>query len=180
MSNKLKELRAKEGFTIIEVIIVLVIGAVIMLAVFLVVPQLQRTQRNSNRQNSARRVFTAAEQVNGNTGAYPVTVTVGTLTANCTGTLAASGTTCTPITSITGDVNTATGNTQYTVVTAYGSGTTLASTNEMFIRDVTTTAIGCANGKLKNGTDAIAGKFAVAVAIETASSATGDSFCVTN
>ena len=50
----------KPGFTIIEVIIVLVIGAVIMLAVFLVVPQLQRTQRNSRRQNDARRLLTAA------------------------------------------------------------------------------------------------------------------------
>ena len=66
MSNKLKELRAKEGFTIIEVIIVLVIGAVIMLAVFLVVPQLQRTQRNSTRQNNARRVLTAIEQLKAN------------------------------------------------------------------------------------------------------------------
>lgn len=75
MSNKLKELRAKEGFTIIEVIIVLVIGAVIMLAVFLVVPQLQRTQRNSRRQSDARRVLTAAEQVNSNTGSYPATDT---------------------------------------------------------------------------------------------------------
>ncbi|MCX6806147.1 MAG: prepilin-type N-terminal cleavage/methylation domain-containing protein [Patescibacteria group bacterium] len=39
----MKKLMYKKGFTIIEVIIVLVIGAVIMLAVFLVVPQLQRT-----------------------------------------------------------------------------------------------------------------------------------------
>ena len=50
----------KPAFTIIEVIIVLVIGAVIMLAVFLVVPQLQRAQRNSRRQNDARRLLTAA------------------------------------------------------------------------------------------------------------------------
>ena len=56
----MKKLMYKKGFTIIEVIIVLVIGAVIMLAVFLVVPQLQRTQRNSRRQNDARRLLTAA------------------------------------------------------------------------------------------------------------------------
>jgi prepilin-type N-terminal cleavage/methylation domain-containing protein len=57
----MKKLMPKpKGFTIIEVIIVLVIGAVIMLAVFLVVPQLQRTQRNSRRQNDARRLLTAA------------------------------------------------------------------------------------------------------------------------
>ena len=51
-----------KGFTIIEVIIVLVIGAVIMLAVFLVVPQLQQAQRNSRRQSDARRVLVAARQ----------------------------------------------------------------------------------------------------------------------
>jgi prepilin-type N-terminal cleavage/methylation domain-containing protein len=62
MSNKLKELRTKEGFTIIEVIIVLVIGAVIMLAVFLVVPQLQRTQRNARQQDNARRILTSTQQ----------------------------------------------------------------------------------------------------------------------
>lgn len=72
MSNKLKELRAKEGFTIIEVIIVLVIGAVIMLAVFLVVPQLQRTQRNSRQQANARRILTGIQQfASNNNNAFP-------------------------------------------------------------------------------------------------------------
>lgn len=85
MSNKLKELRAKEGFTIIEVIIVLVIGAVIMLAVFLVVPQLQRTQRNSRQQDNARRILTAIQQYasnNNNTFPTPAQAlqTAGTVT----------------------------------------------------------------------------------------------------
>lgn len=40
--------KLQTGFTIIEVIIVLVIAAIIMLAVFVVVPQLNRTQRNSD------------------------------------------------------------------------------------------------------------------------------------
>lgn len=68
LKNKLKNYMAKheDGFTIIEVIIVLVIGAVIMLAVFLVVPQLQTQQRNSQRQNNARRILTAVEQLRAN------------------------------------------------------------------------------------------------------------------
>jgi prepilin-type N-terminal cleavage/methylation domain-containing protein len=51
-----------KGFTIIEVIIVLVIGAVIMLAVFLVVPQLQQSARNNQRRNDIQRVLVAARQ----------------------------------------------------------------------------------------------------------------------
>lgn len=73
MLNKLKN--NHEGFTIIEVIIVLVIGAVIMLAVFLVVPQLQRSQRNTRRQNDARQVLSAVQQYqSNNSGSYPGTV----------------------------------------------------------------------------------------------------------
>jgi prepilin-type N-terminal cleavage/methylation domain-containing protein len=99
MSNKLKQLRAKEGFTIIEVIIVLVIGAVIMLAVFLVVPQLQRTQRNSARQNAARRAFTALEQnATNNNGVY---ATASTCKAN----LDTGAANCPPVADITGAIN---------------------------------------------------------------------------
>jgi len=102
MSNKLKELRAKEGFTIIEVIIVLVIGAVIMLAVFLVVPQLQRTQRNSRAQAIARQVLSAGEQYAANNNqTYPT----------------CAGTACTDITNITGDLKNGSGTT-YSFVTA--------------------------------------------------------------
>ena len=55
----MKKLMPK-GFTIIEVIIVLVVGAVIMLSVFLVVPQLQRSSRNSQRQRDAFAMLVAA------------------------------------------------------------------------------------------------------------------------
>ena len=51
--------RFRGGFTIIEVIIVLVIAAIIMVMVFLVVPQLQRVQRNTRRQTFARQVLSA-------------------------------------------------------------------------------------------------------------------------
>ena len=83
LKNKLKNYMAKheDGFTIIEVIIVLVIGAVIMLAVFLVVPQLQRSQRNATRQNDARRVLTAAEQIAANNNGTYSSITDTTLTS---------------------------------------------------------------------------------------------------
>ena len=68
LKDKLTKLKANDGFTIIEVIIVLVIAAVIMLMVFLIVPQLQRTQRNSARQNYARQVLSAATQFYANGG----------------------------------------------------------------------------------------------------------------
>ena len=53
----------EKGFTIIEVIIVLVIGAIIMLAVFLVVPQLQRQSRESQQRQIAQRVLVAGRQI---------------------------------------------------------------------------------------------------------------------
>jgi prepilin-type N-terminal cleavage/methylation domain-containing protein len=60
----MKKLMPKpKGFTIIEVIIVLVIGAVIMLAVFVVVPQLQRQNRESQMRQAAQRVLVAARQI---------------------------------------------------------------------------------------------------------------------
>ena len=68
LKSKLNQLREKDGFTIIEVIIVLVIAAIIMLAVFLVVPQLQRTQRNSKAQTVGRNTLAAAEQYAANNG----------------------------------------------------------------------------------------------------------------
>ena len=169
MSNKLKELRAKEGFTIIEVIIVLVIGAVIMLAVFLVVPQLQRTQRNSNRQNSARRVFTAAEQVNANTSSYPAV----TATAATDGPAA--------IVAITGVVNAPNG-AAYTwepTIPALGTGASspnLAS-NSMYYTVNTATCTN--NNPVASAAGVNSGKVVVAVAVE-GSTSTNTGWCVSN
>ena len=115
MSNKLKQLRAKEGFTIIEVIIVLVIGAVIMLAVFLVVPQLQRTQRNARNQDNARRALTAVQQY---------------LANNPSGTISSGD-----VTGITGDLKVGGGTTNANVVAnspapaAAAAGPTLTTGN---------------------------------------------------
>ena len=188
MSNKLKQLRASEGFTIIEVIIVLVIGAVIMLAVFLVVPQLQRTQRNSSRQNAARRVLAAGEQyAANNNGVYPYTITTtgtGAVTSNCSGTLATDSN-CTPITNITGAVNAPSGS-AYTIVNTIGTSTTadIIGRNEIAIISKTTTTLGCTSsnsGKATNAAStATADKFAVAVGLETQNQYIQDTFCVSN
>lgn len=55
-----------EGFTIIEVLIVLAIAGLIMVIVFIAVPQLQRNQRNEARNNDARLIATAVSECLGN------------------------------------------------------------------------------------------------------------------
>jgi prepilin-type N-terminal cleavage/methylation domain-containing protein len=71
MKNLIKNKRA-EGFTIIEVMIVLAIAGLIMVVVFIAVPQLQRQQRNEARKNVMRRVTTEVNNyASNNTGAIP-------------------------------------------------------------------------------------------------------------
>ena len=65
-----------DGFTILEVIIVLVIAAVIMILVFLVVPQLQRSQRNTQRRKDADAILTALETLAGRSGGSYTTTTI--------------------------------------------------------------------------------------------------------
>jgi prepilin-type N-terminal cleavage/methylation domain-containing protein len=66
MLKKLK--KSDSGFTIIEVMIVLAIAGLILLIVFLAVPALQRSSRNSQRKADVGRVGSAATTVvsNGN------------------------------------------------------------------------------------------------------------------
>lgn len=59
----LKNLKKKEqGFTIIEVLIVLAIAGLIMVIVFLAVPSLQRNSRNTQRTADASKVAAAVAQ----------------------------------------------------------------------------------------------------------------------
>ena len=61
-----------QGFTIIEVMIVLVIAAVILLIVFLAIPALQRNSRNTQRKNDVAAILAAtAEYATNNNGSYP-------------------------------------------------------------------------------------------------------------
>ncbi len=66
--------KEQKGFTIIEVMIVLVIAAVIILIVFLAVPALQRNARNNQRKSDAARISAAVSEYTNNTnGSLPTT-----------------------------------------------------------------------------------------------------------
>lgn len=61
-----------KGFTIIEVVLVLAIAGLIFLIVFLALPQLQRSRRDTQRKNDAGRALAALESYAGNNnGNYP-------------------------------------------------------------------------------------------------------------
>jgi prepilin-type N-terminal cleavage/methylation domain-containing protein len=81
--------KRNEGFTIIEVMIVLAIAGLIMLIVFLAVPALQRNSRNTQAKNAASAVLaTVNEYQNNNNGGNPTTVAIatdGTITVSGTG-----------------------------------------------------------------------------------------------
>lgn len=66
--------KKQEGFTIIEVLIVLAIAGLIMLIVFLAVPALQRNSRNTQRKNDVSAIVGAInEWQNNNNGRLPAT-----------------------------------------------------------------------------------------------------------
>ena len=71
--------KEQEGFTIIEVMIVLVIAAVILLIVFLAVPALQRNARNVQRKEDVAGVLAAFnENLNNSNGIPPLGIWTGT------------------------------------------------------------------------------------------------------
>lgn len=71
MLSKMKQ-KKQEGFTIIEVLIVLAIAGLIMLVVFLAVPALQRNARNTQRNNDVAAILGGmSEYVNNNSGQLP-------------------------------------------------------------------------------------------------------------
>lgn len=64
-----------EGFTIVEVLIVLAIAGLIMAVVFIAVPHLERSQRDAKREAIARSVAAEIETyANNNQGVYPFSV----------------------------------------------------------------------------------------------------------
>ena len=65
-----------EGFTIIEVVLVLAIAALIMLMVFIALPALQRNQRDTTRKNDISRLQSAVSNYKSrNRGALPTNYT---------------------------------------------------------------------------------------------------------
>ncbi len=68
----------EDGFTIIEVVLVLAIAGLIFLVVFLALPQLQRSRRDTQRKSDVGRVVAGLESYSGNnSGNYPVGTDAG-------------------------------------------------------------------------------------------------------
>lgn len=87
MNKKLRN--QNQGFTIIEVLIVLAIAGLIMLIVFLAVPALQRNSRNTARKNDVGRVGAAVTEFStSNNGRTPTSPADKTTVLNFSGDLA--------------------------------------------------------------------------------------------
>lgn len=83
--------RTASGFTIIEVVLVLAIAGLIFLVVFLALPQLQRSRRDTQRRNDAGRIVSTLETyASNNNGEYPEDGTADA-TLNCGATVASGG-----------------------------------------------------------------------------------------
>jgi len=75
MTNK--KTKPTDGFTIIEVLIVLAIAGLIMLIVFLAVPALQRNAHNTSIKNDVSNILGGVnEYVNNNNGTLPDTLAI--------------------------------------------------------------------------------------------------------
>jgi len=61
----------KKGFTIIEVVLVLAIAGLIFLMVFIALPALQRSQRNTRRRQDMARILTAVTDYQANNSKLP-------------------------------------------------------------------------------------------------------------
>lgn len=84
--NKLYKQKRQEGFTIIEVLIVLAIAALILLIVFLAVPALQRNSRNTSIKTDAANILAGVNDfVGNNQGQFPTGVTCTNGTVSITG-----------------------------------------------------------------------------------------------
>ena len=62
----MNKLQNQKGFTIIEVVLVLAIAGLIFLMVFIALPALQRSQRDSGRKNDASTVSAAVQSYSSN------------------------------------------------------------------------------------------------------------------
>lgn len=76
-----KLFKREQGFTIIEVVLVLAIAGLIFLVVFLALPQLQRSRRDTQRRSDTGRILAAMETYASNhNGVYPVDSTTDAAT----------------------------------------------------------------------------------------------------
>jgi len=129
-----QQLKKNQGFTIIEVMIVLAIAGLILLIVFLAVPALQRNARNTSIKNDASAIAAAVtEYESNNSGTTPTGVAatqIGAATASQQGpsvylVAAANG---------VGALAKVQGSTTVKTITAVPTATTInSSTVEMFV-----------------------------------------------
>lgn len=90
MLSKLKQ-RKSEGFTIIEVMIVLAIAGLIILIVLLAVPALQRNSRNTQVKNDATALTAAiSEYKSNNDGKNPTAISAAGVVSGAAGTAEAT------------------------------------------------------------------------------------------
>lgn len=76
--------KSNQGFTIVEVLIVLTIAGLLLSIIFLAVPALQRNQRNTARRSDASSILSAlTEWTSNNSGKLPTTCTAGAASGNC-------------------------------------------------------------------------------------------------
>jgi len=76
-------LRKEKGFTIIEVVLVLAIAGLIFLMVFIALPALQSSQRDTARKNDVSAVAAGVTQyTSNNRGAFPTTVQLASYVKN--------------------------------------------------------------------------------------------------
>jgi prepilin-type N-terminal cleavage/methylation domain-containing protein len=83
MLSQIRQPKKGQGFTIIEVLIVLAIAGLILLVVFLAVPALQRNSRNTQYRTEASRILSGAQEfINNNNGTLPTNSDATTLLDN--------------------------------------------------------------------------------------------------
>jgi prepilin-type N-terminal cleavage/methylation domain-containing protein len=143
-----KQIKKEQGFTIIEVLIVLAIAGLILLIVFLAVPALQRNARNQQRKTDAAAILAAVSEFqDNNNGQQPTAVnaagTAGVDTGNIQLTCAACSPTAGPTEAKVGIYNsttTGTGDGQVQGTIANGSSSAVTDTfgaNSDYIQIVT-------------------------------------------
>ena len=80
--NKMNNKQNRKGFTIIEVVLVLAIAGLIFLMVFIALPALQRSQRDTQRRQDVSRVMAQLQQYQtNNRGAVPADIAAMNATA---------------------------------------------------------------------------------------------------
>ena len=131
--SKLKSVKREEGFTIIEVLIVLAIGALIILAVLIAVPALQQNQRNSSRKSEAARVSTAVTNLLADNNSATLTSTDNGGLAGRAGLNATSG----QLKTVSVNTSAATANTSTSVAYVVNTATCSGQTYTIVATDTT-------------------------------------------